>query len=68
LETLQPNEGSTMGDSKETTGRVKQAAGTLTGNKDLEREGKVDRAEGGVKDAIGKVGDKARDAVKGDDD
>lgn len=57
-----------MGDSKETTGRVKQAAGTLTGNKDLEREGKVDRAEGSIKDAVGTVGDKARDLVDGDDD
>ena len=48
-------------------GRVKEAAGTLSGDKDLEREGKVDQAGGAVKekaeDAKDKVGD-AVDAVK----
>ena len=31
-------------------GRVKEAAGDLTGDKDLKREGKVDRAAGEVKE------------------
>jgi uncharacterized protein YjbJ (UPF0337 family) len=48
-------------------GRFKEAAGTLSGDKDLEREGKLDQAGGAVKekaeDAKDKVGD-AVDAVK----
>ena len=39
-------------------GRIKQATGVATGNEDLEREGKKDRAEGKVKDAVDKVRDK----------
>ena len=36
-------------------GRVKEAAGTLTGNKNLESEGAADRAAGAVKKAVGDV-------------
>jgi uncharacterized protein YjbJ (UPF0337 family) len=42
-------------------GRVKEAAGDLTGDKDLEREGKVDQASGAVKDKVGDVADKVKD-------
>ncbi len=45
-------------------GRVKEAAGALTGNKQLKREGKVDQAAGKVKAAAEKVVDKVKDAVK----
>lgn len=38
-------------------GRVKEAAGDLTNNKDLENEGKADQASGKVKDAVDKVKD-----------
>ena len=44
-------------------GRVKEAAGDLTGNDDLKDQGKKDRAAGEVKDKIGDVKDKAEDAV-----
>ena len=44
-------------------GRVKEAAGDLTGDKDLQREGKVDQASGKVKDAVGDVADKVKDTV-----
>lgn len=44
-------------------GRVKEAAGDLTDNEDLEREGKVDQASGKVKDAV----DKVKDKLTGDD-
>lgn len=47
-------------------GRIKQATGTLTGDKDLEREGKADRAQGSVKEGIDKVAETARDAVDRD--
>jgi uncharacterized protein YjbJ (UPF0337 family) len=48
----------------DTTGRIKEAAGDLTGDKELQREGKLDQVQGNVKDAIDKVADKAGDAVE----
>lgn len=39
------------------TGRVKEAAGALTGDKDLKNEGRADQAKGSVKDAVDKVAD-----------
>jgi uncharacterized protein YjbJ (UPF0337 family) len=50
----------------ETKGRVKEAAGDLTGDEDLKNEGKVDRASGKVKDAVGGVADKAKDMLNKD--
>jgi uncharacterized protein YjbJ (UPF0337 family) len=47
----------------EAKGRIKEAAGTLTGDKDLEREGKLDRAGGAVKDKAETAKDKVGDAV-----
>lgn len=42
-------------------GRVKEAAGDLTDDDDLKREGKIDRASGAVKDKVGDAADKAKD-------
>ncbi len=46
-------------------GRAKEAAGDLTDNDDLKREGKIDRGaanvKGKVKDAVDKVRDKVED-------
>ena len=39
-------------------GRVKEAAGDLTGDDDLQREGKVDQATGKAKDVVDDVADK----------
>ncbi len=36
-------------------GRVKEAAGSLTGNSDLKNKGRVDQAKGSAKKAIDKV-------------
>jgi uncharacterized protein YjbJ (UPF0337 family) len=47
-------------------GRVKEAAGSLTGDEDLKREGKVDQAGGKVKEGVEKVTDKVKDALKRD--
>jgi uncharacterized protein YjbJ (UPF0337 family) len=47
----------------EAKGRVKEAAGSLTGDRDLKNEGKVDQAKSSVKDGVDKVADK----VTGDD-
>ena len=44
-------------------GRAKEAAGDLTDDQSLKNEGKVDRATGSVKDAVGDAGDKAKDVV-----
>jgi uncharacterized protein YjbJ (UPF0337 family) len=55
----------TLDDAK---GRVKEAAGDLTDNKDLKNEGKIDQATGKVKDAVGDVADKVKDVVNPDDD
>jgi uncharacterized protein YjbJ (UPF0337 family) len=41
-------------------GRVKEAAGALTGDRKLKREGKLDQAAGEVKDAAEKVVDKVK--------
>jgi uncharacterized protein YjbJ (UPF0337 family) len=55
----------------EAKGRVKEAAGDLTGDKDLEREGKMDQAGAKVKEKTGKAVDKTKEAlddVMDDDD
>jgi uncharacterized protein YjbJ (UPF0337 family) len=49
-------------------GHGKEAAGELTDDDGLKREGKVDRASGGVKDKIGDATDKLKDAVNRDRD
>ncbi len=45
-------------------GRVKEATGDITGDKDLQREGKVDQAAGKTKDGIEKLTDKVKDALR----
>jgi uncharacterized protein YjbJ (UPF0337 family) len=47
----------------EAKGRTKEAAGDLTDDDKLKREGKVDRATSSVKDKVGDVADKVKDAV-----
>jgi uncharacterized protein YjbJ (UPF0337 family) len=49
-------------------GRLKEAAGDLTGDDDLKREGKVDQATGAVKDGVEKASDKVKEAVGKDRD
>jgi uncharacterized protein YjbJ (UPF0337 family) len=57
-----------MGDGQmdSAKGRAKEAAGDLTGDKDLQREGKVDKASGSIKDKIGDAADKVKDALHRD--
>ena len=47
-------------------GRVKEAAGDLTGDKDLEREGKLDQFTDKVKDAVDSARDKVDDLIHRD--
>ena len=49
-----------MGNFDDIKGRVKEAAGDLTDDEDLQREGKVDQGAGKVKDAVDNVADKLR--------
>jgi uncharacterized protein YjbJ (UPF0337 family) len=51
----------------EATGRTKEAAGDLTGDKGLQREGKTEQAEGKAKKAVDSAADKAKDVVNRDD-
>ena len=45
-------------------GRAKEAAGDLTGDKDLQREGKVDQGKAEVKEKVGNIADKVSDKIK----
>jgi uncharacterized protein YjbJ (UPF0337 family) len=47
-------------------GRVKEAAGSLSGDDNLKREGKVDKATGAAKDGVEKVADKVKDTLRRD--
>ena len=59
-----------MGDEIRNTddakGRVKEAAGDLTGDDEMKREGKLDQATGRAKEGVERVADKVRDAMRKD--
>jgi uncharacterized protein YjbJ (UPF0337 family) len=44
-------------------GRIKQAVGDLTGNRDLKREGKSDERAGKAKQAVSNIKDKADNLI-----
>jgi uncharacterized protein YjbJ (UPF0337 family) len=49
------------GSIKQTKGALKDAAGKLTGDTKLQAEGKADKAEGKVQNAIGGLKDKLKE-------
>ena len=51
---------------EELKGRLKEAGGDLTDDKDLQREGKVDQSSAKIKDKVGDAADKVKDAVNPD--
>ena len=53
-----------MSNKDEAKGRVKEAVGDLTDDKDLKREGQVDRATGAVKDKVDDAADAVKDKVR----
>ena len=57
-----------MANTDEAKGRLKEAAGDLTGDKDLKREGQVDRATGAVKDKVDDAADAVKDKVGSNSD
>jgi uncharacterized protein YjbJ (UPF0337 family) len=48
----------------EAKGRSKRAAGELTGDDDLKREGTIDKAAGKAKETVDKAADKAKDLLE----
>jgi uncharacterized protein YjbJ (UPF0337 family) len=50
----------------EAKGRLKEAAGSLTGDDDLKREGKVDKATGKAREGLDKVADKVKGTLRRD--
>ena len=54
------------GKTDEVKGRIKEAAGALTNNDKLRREGKTDQAVGKIKQVAQKAFDKAKKAAKCD--
>lgn len=52
------------GKTDEIKGRIKEAAGALTGNDKLREEGKTDQAVGKAEQAVQKAADKVKAAVK----
>ena len=52
------------GKTDEVKGRIKEAAGAVTDNDKLRREGKIDQAAGKLKQAAEKAVEKVQDAAK----
>jgi len=69
-ELISPKENEVMdkdriaGSAKEIKGSVKETIGKATGDTKLQADGKADKVEGKVQNAIGGVKDAARDALK----
>lgn len=51
------------GFAKKAKGAIKEGAGKVSGDKDLENEGKVDKAKGSAHKVAGDVKDAARDLM-----
>lgn len=51
------------GEDDKTKGKLKEAGGALTGNRELKNEGKADQGKGKVKDAVESVKNTAAGAV-----
>jgi uncharacterized protein YjbJ (UPF0337 family) len=58
-------EGQMAGKTDKAKGRIKEAAGALSGDKALKREGKLDQIVGSVKDAVGTAVNTVRDVLTG---
>jgi uncharacterized protein YjbJ (UPF0337 family) len=54
------------GNMDEAQGRAKRAAGELTDDEKLKREGTVDKAAGEAKEAVDKAADKAKSLMEND--
>lgn len=52
-----------VSNTDEAKGRVKEAAGAVTGNDDLKDEGRNDQRAGDVKSKVDQVADKVKDGI-----
>jgi len=52
------------GSMKQAKGAIKEAVGNLTGDAKLRADGKADKLDGKVQNAVGGVNDAVRDALK----
>ena len=52
------------GGLKKATGAIKEKIGQVTGDREMEAEGKVDKAEGRVRGAVGHAKDAARELFR----
>lgn len=52
----------------EAKGRAKEAAGDLTDDKELKREGKVDRAAADAKEKVSEASERVKEGLRGDED
>jgi len=50
--------------AEEIKGRLKEAVGDVTGDKSLQREGKVDRASAAAKKTVNKAADAVKKVIK----
>ncbi len=62
------------GKAESLKGKIKEGAGKLTGDEDLEAEGQVEQGEGKAREKMGKAGravsdlaDRAKDKISGND-
>jgi uncharacterized protein YjbJ (UPF0337 family) len=53
------------GKGDQVKGRLKEAAGAITDNDKLRRDGKLDQTAGKTKEAIERIVDKTKKAIKG---
>jgi uncharacterized protein YjbJ (UPF0337 family) len=58
------NKDQVKGRAEQAKGTMKEAAGKAVGHRDLEAEGKVDKAAGKVQSTYGDAKEKAKDAAK----
>jgi uncharacterized protein YjbJ (UPF0337 family) len=56
------------GDSDQVKGKVKEAVGSLTGDEDLESEGKADRRAGEAKEKVADAKDKVEEVIEKTED
>ncbi len=52
-----------MTNSDDVKGRIKEAAGDVTGDKDLQNEGKTDQTAGNIKEKAGNAVDAVKDKI-----
>jgi uncharacterized protein YjbJ (UPF0337 family) len=52
------------GKTEQVKGQAKEAVGSLTGNKNLESEGKADRRAGEAKEKVGHAKDKVEEVIE----